>query len=272
LNIDSAAVTNGHVANVRSEVPPLSPIALAGIAFALILGSTILGAVTRAMLPEHHLTGDSKDVIRLATALVATLTALVLALLFAGTRASFEHTSTSVSRLAADISELDQVLEEYGPEALRIRQQLRSEMSPLIDSIWRDDAAAAGRPVPTRRAHNSSALYLVRELQPRTPVQASLQARALQIGTDISQTRLSLFAQPPDSVSRPFMVVLVLWLMFIFTTFSLSSKPNVTLGIVLFFCILSASCAIYLIVELGLPFGGLMQVSNASLRSALAPL
>ena len=76
---------------------------MAGTAFALILGSTILGAIARAKLPEHHLTGDSKDVIRLSTALVATLTALVLALLFAATRTSFERTSASVSRLAADI-------------------------------------------------------------------------------------------------------------------------------------------------------------------------
>ena len=86
-------------------------------AFALILGGTIVGALVRSRLPEHHLTGNSKEVIRLATALVATLTALVLALLFAATRASFEHTSASVSRLATDISELDDVLECTGRRA-----------------------------------------------------------------------------------------------------------------------------------------------------------
>jgi hypothetical protein len=49
----------------------------------------------------------------------------------------------------------------------------------------------------------------------------------------------------------------------------MSSPPNATLGIVLGICILSASAAIYLILELGLPFGGLMQVSNEGLRTAL---
>jgi hypothetical protein len=230
---------------------------MAGSAFALILGGTILGAVVRSRLPEHHLTGDSKEVIRLATALVATLTALVLALLFAATRASFEHTSASVSRLATDISELDDVLEEYGPEGTAIRKQLRNEVGPLIDAMWRDDAIAAGRTVPARPKHNSRALSMLRDLQ---------------ISTDIQQTRLGLLAQPPDSVSTPFMVVLVLWMVFLFTTFSMSAKPNPTLAIVLFVCILSASGAIYLILELGLPFGGLMQVSNDSLREALTPL
>ena len=245
---------------------------MATTAFALILGGTIVGAVVRSKLPEHHLTGDSKEVIRLATALVATLTALVLALLFAATRASFEHTSASVSRLATDISELDDVLEEYGPNGTAIRKQLRNEMGPLMDAIWRDDAIAAGRAVPGRPKHNSTALAMMRDLQPKTPTEVSLHTRALQISSDIQQTRLGLLAQPPDSVSTPFMVVLVLWMIFLFTTFSMSAKPNPTLATVLFVCILSASGAIYLILELGLPFGGLMQVSNESLRDALTPI
>src|SRR5580704_4985585 len=182
---------------------PLNPIVMSASAFALILGGAIAGAVVRSKLPEHHLTGDSKEVIRLSTALVATLTALVLALMFAATRASFEHTAASISRLATDISELDDVLEEYGPEAVPIRKQLREEMGPLIDAMWREDAIAAGRVAPGRAKHNSTALAMVRDLQPRTPGQASLHARALQISTDIQQTRLGLFAQPPDSVSTP---------------------------------------------------------------------
>jgi len=250
----------------------LSPIATAVIAFALIVTCTIAGTVVRAKMPEHHLTGDSKEVIRLATALVATLTGLVLALMFASTRTTFEHTSAAVSRLAVSLTELDEVLEDYGPPGLPIRRTLRTDLQPLIDSIWQDDAVAAGRPPVSRRSHATSALAMIRELQPANPVQASLQARAVQIATDISQTRLVLMSQPPDSVSMPFVTVLVLWLMFIFTTFAMSSKPNITLTVVLCVCILSASGALYLILELGLPFGGVMQVSNAGLREALAPI
>jgi hypothetical protein len=238
----------------------------------LIVVGIVIGTLVRARMPEHHLTGDSKEVIRLATALVATLTGLVLALMFAATRTSFEHTSAAVSRLAVSFTELDEVLEDYGPDALPIRKQLRADQERLIDAIWQDDAIAAGRPPVARRSHATGALSLIRELQAKTPVQASLQARAIQIGTDIAQTRLTLLSQPPDSVSMPFMIVLVLWLMFIFTTFAMSSKPNATLSVVLFVCVLSASGAIYLTLELGLPFGGLMQVSNDGLRAALTPL
>ncbi|WP_395710938.1 hypothetical protein [Reyranella sp.] len=245
---------------------------MATVAFALILAGTIAGTMLRSRLPEPHLTGDSKEVIRLATALVGTLTAVVLALLFAATRTSFEHTSSYVSRLAADITELDEILRDYGPEAAPVRTQLRAEIGPLIDSIWQEQAVKAGRPTSLRTAHDASATYLLRQLQPKNSVQASLQARALAITTDIAQTRLALFAQPPDSVSHPFIIVLVLWLTFIFTTFSMSAKPNPTLTIVLGVCVLSASAAVYLILELGQPFDGLMQVSNDTLRSALRPI
>lgn len=249
----------------------MSPIATATLAFFLILGSAVIGTLVRAKLPEHHLTGDSKEVIRLATALVATLTGLVLALMFAATRTSFENTNTTVSRLAVNLADLDEHLEDYGPETLPIRRQLRADLNVLIDSIWQEDAVAAGRAVP-RRSHGVAALAMIRELQPKTPAQSSIQARLFLISGDITQLRLTLLGQPPDSVSTPFMVVLVLWLMFIFSTFAMSSKPNPTLIVVLGVCILSASGALYLIIELGLPFEGLMPVPTDSLRAALPKL
>ena len=245
---------------------------MAVIAFALILGGTILGSIARARLPEHHTSGDSKEVIRLATALVGTLTAVVLALLFASTRTAFEQTSGYVTRLAIDMTELDDLLAEYGPEAAPLRKQLRAELGPLIDSIWRDDAIEAGRPITGLKTNSETTRYMLRELKPQNAVQESLKAHALQVSLDITQIRVGLIAQPPDSSSRPFMTVVVLWLVFIFTTFSMSAKPNPTLTTVLFICILSASGAIYLVLELGLPFGGLMQVPNHLLRSALPPI
>jgi hypothetical protein len=246
----------------------VSSIAIAATAFALILASALSGAFLRRILPEHHLSGDSKDVIKLATALIGTMAALVLALLFANTRTSFENTSASVSRMTADILELDQLLDQYGPGAKPVREALRADIGPWIDAIWQEDAQARGdKAVP--RPHRESVAYLLRSLAPQNPAQVSIQARALQVSTDLAETRLALFSQPADTISITFIVVLVVWLMFIFGVFSMNSPPNATLGVVLFICILSASTAIYLILELAQPFDGLMQLSNAGLRAAL---
>ena len=244
---------------------------IAGVAFVLILISIGGGLLLRYKLPEDHLSGDSKDVIRLATALIGTMAAVVLALLFASTRSSYETTNGHVARLTAGVLELDTILKEYGgPDSATLRRALRDDVKYMVAAIWRDDAAPTSellRPV----AQDETVLYRLRQLEPKTPVQSSLQARALQIGVDVDQTRLTLFAQPADNLSKPFITVLVLWLCLIFASFSMSSKANVTLVVVLVTCAFTASTAIYLILELGQPFDGLLQISNRGLTSALGP-
>lgn len=244
----------------------LSPISTAMIAFVLITVGALAGMGLRRVLPDHHLSGDSKDVIKLATALVGTMTTLVLALLFASTRQSFEHNSASVSRMTSDLKQLDKVLAEFGPDGVPMRAALRDEIRPMIDSIWKENAA--GRQV-VELPMEKTADYMLRQFSPQGPAQRSLQARALQLANDLSETQASLSSQPTDTTSHPFIFAVVLWLIFIFAVFNMYSQPNVTLTVVMFFCILSASGAIYLILELGLPFGGLMQVDSESLRKAL---
>ena len=197
------------------------------------------------------------------------MSALVLALLFASTRTSFERTSGLVSRLTADITELDRVLKHYGPEAQPVRTALRAEIQPMIDSIWRDEAIARGVKFEDSKTPEEEVLFMLQDLQPANSKQRALQTRAIQVSSDLAQTQLALFAQPTDSISNTFLIVLIIWLMFIFGIFSMSAPPNPTLFVVIAICILSASAAFYLILELGLPFGGLMQLSNEPLRNAL---
>ena len=247
----------------------MSPIQFAALAFACIVASAVGGALLRPRLPEHNLNGDSKDVIKLSIALVATMSALVLALLFASTRTSFERSSGLVSRLTADIAELDRVLKHYGPEADPVRAALRAEIQPMIDSIWREEAVARGVKLDESKAPEEEVLYMLQDLQPANAKQRALHARAIQISADLQQTQIALFAQPTDSISNTFLIVLIVWLMFIFGIFSMSAPANPTMFVVIAICILSASAAFYLILELGLPFGGLMQLSNEPLRNAL---
>jgi hypothetical protein len=241
------------------------------IAFGLILASIVLGLLGRSKLPQEHLSGDSKEVIRLATALIGTMAAVVLALLFASTRTSYEATNGHVSRLTASMIELDHVLQQYGPQGHALRVALRQDLVTMVESIWHDDADVASQARPYAPvAQEVTVLGSLRQMEPANPT--TLQARALSIGTDLEEIRLTLLAQPTDSISGPFVAVLVLWLCFIFASFSMSAKANTTLVVVLVVCAFAASSAIYLILELGQPFHGLMQIPNTALRNALPPL
>ena len=143
----------------------------------------------------------------------------------------------------------------------------------MVDSIWHGNAKPSGKTAPFRSTVQGEAVfYKLQELSPRDAIQRSLQARAMQISTDLAQTRLLLFARPVDAMSTPFLMVLVLWLTLIFASFSVFARPNAMIVVVLFVCVLSASSAIFLILEMGSPFEGLMQISSAPLRNALQPL
>ena len=74
------------------------------------------------------------------------------------------------------------------------------------------------------------------------------------------------------AIPVPFLVILIFWLAIIFASFSLFADNNATTVIVLCIFALSASAAIYLILELSQPFTGLMMISSEPLRNALAPL
>lgn len=89
---------------------------------------------------------------------------------------------------------------------------------------------------------------------------------------DMAGTRLLLFEQPGNPIPMQFLVVLVFWLVILFASFSFFAKPNATIIISLLIFALSASAAIFLIIELSDPFAGLIKISSAPFRQALGPL
>ena len=80
------------------------------------------------------------------------------------------------------------------------------------------------------------------------------------------------YEQATTAVSTPLLVVLVLWLTVIFISFGLFAPFNATAVSSLFVAALSVSGAIFLILEMYTPYEGLIQISNAPLRAALAHL
>jgi len=249
----------------------MSALALSCLIFVLTLGGIFLGALLRRALPEHHLTKGSQEAVRLGVGLIATIAALLLGLLIAAAKSSFDTQSTQVTQITADIILLDNLLAQYGPEAGPIRQQMRSVIGPFADQIWREKQASSA--TPFERNASAEQVYLaVQALSPQNDLQRSLQTRAAQISNDLAQARLLLFAESGNVIPAPFLAILVFWLVVIFASFSLFSALNATVFTCLSLFALSASCAIFLILELSQPFSGLMTISSAPLRHALGPL
>ena len=120
----------------------MSALALSCLIFVLTLGGILVGTLLRRALPEHHLSEDSQDVVRLGVGLIATISALVLGLLIAAAKSSYDTQSTQITQITADIILLDNLLAQYGPEANPIPQRMRSVVGPFADQIWREKQAS----------------------------------------------------------------------------------------------------------------------------------
>src|SRR5215468_3034950 len=111
----------------------MSPMAISWIVFGVIFGGALLGMTLRRLLPEHHLSQDSKDVVKLGMGLIGTIAALVLGLLVASAKSSFDTQRNGLAQLSANAVLLDRILAHYGPETKECREQLRDTVAAMID-------------------------------------------------------------------------------------------------------------------------------------------
>jgi hypothetical protein len=116
----------------------VTPIALSLLTFALALVGILVGSFMQRVLPEGHLSSDSKEVVKLSMGVVGTLTALVLGLLIASAKSSYDARESEVKQLTAYVILLDTLLAQYGEEAQPARASLRQAVPAVADRIWRE--------------------------------------------------------------------------------------------------------------------------------------
>jgi hypothetical protein len=135
----------------------------------------------------------------------------------------------------------------------------------MVRQMWSADGATKAP-----NAHAGDALYVaLQNLSPRDDMQRALKTPALTLAVEIGQLRTLLHAQSVASVSRPLLVMVVLWLVVIFLSFSVLAPPNATALLAMLVSALAVAGAIFLILEMDRPFSGLVQVSSEPLTSAL---
>jgi len=251
----------------------VSPIAISLLAFALALAGTLLGSILQRMLPEGHLSSDSKEVVKLSMGVVATLAALVLGLLVASAKSTYDARESEINQLTAYVILLDNLLAKYGEEAEPARASLRQAIPPVVDRIWREGQSVSLQSTPFKTLAEGETVYKrIQELQPSNEMQRGLQARIIQVTNDLMQARFLLFSHLGSSLPVPFLAVLLLWMIILFAGFSLMAPANATTLAALVICAVSVSAAIFLILELDQPFSGLMVISSEPLRNALPAL
>lgn len=249
----------------------MHPTAIGLVVLLCTFGGVLGGMQMRSLLPDQHLTGDTRDTIKLGIGLVATVTALVLGLLTASAKSTFDALDATVKHTAAGLLSLDRTLARYGPEAAEIRRQLKQSVTRRVEAVWQRGHSGKGAYDPAGSMREIEQISTeIHRLAPGTDEQRVLKTRAVANAESLLDARWIVVAGLSAPVPFAFLAVLILWLTVTFTTFGMLAPRSRTMLLVLFVCSLSVSGAIFLVLEMTSPFDGLISVSSAPMEYALS--
>ena len=236
-------------------------IIVAVILLAGLVGVMLVGARLRRLVPAEHLSTDSKDAIKLALGLVATMTAILLGLLVSSAKNSFDTTRSEVMQMSAKIALLDRILALYGPQTADARRALRDSVAEGVHRTWPANGDRPASLDPNEQM--GDAVYAaISRLAPENETQRALKAEAATLMVQLAELRSLVQAQAVSSVSKPLLVALVIWLVVIFLGFTLLAPANTTSTLALFAGAVSVACAVFVILELDYPFAGVVRIPS----------
>ena len=196
------------------------------------------------------------------------MSALVLGLLVSSTKASYDSARNGVIQMAAKVAFLDRVLAGYGPEAAEARSRFHDAVREAVHQMWPGEAGRPAHLAPNIEVGNVF-YFAVQHLSPNDDTQRKVKELATTLATDLGQLRSLLVAQSVPSVSVPILIILLSWLVIIFLGFSVLAPSNPTALIALLLSAFAVSGAIFLILELDQPFGGVIGISCEPMTNAL---
>lgn len=246
---------------------------LALVAFGCICGGIVVGLGVQRALPDHHLGADARDVVKLVSGLLATLSALVLGLLIASAKGTYDHVKDGLNQRAARILMADQVLTRYGPEATKAREHLRTSFAAHVDQLFPAEGHATN--ASSHLAERSALEEIQVELDALVPAndrQRAMLVRMRQLIYEVAQSRWLAYEEASNATPPALLAVLIVWLSIMFGAFALLAPRNPTVIGALLFGAVSVATALFLIEEMNRPLDGVIAVSGEPMRKALAIL
>lgn len=244
-----------------------------GVAACVFLGG-LCGLFLHGFLPESHRTKETQDVVRLGIGMLSILASLVLGLLIATAKQSYDTTDQELRRYCAELLLLNETLRDYGVDAAVPRNLLRQHTDRVLLDIWPREAARRNDP-PVRIEDRRASVLLehvretIRALSPVDAGQKWLQDQALQISSSLLQQRLLLIEQEGATVQPIILLILVSWVSFIFASFGMNAPRNATVIGAFLVCSLAIGGSVFLILEMDNPLSGVMKISSAPMEKAL---
>lgn len=253
-----------------SAYEPMNSTTVALTSLACIFGSTIVGVSVRRFLPEHHLSSESKEAVKLGAGMISMMSALVLGLLVSSAKNNFDSTTAAITQSGARVIVLDRLLMQYGPETQELRVHLRQNLAATIELLWPEEGPTESALNQYERAKALDRLLVkLRELHPQSDAQRAIQSQALQLSNEMLMTRWVQIEQAQTTLPGVFVVILLFWLTMLYLCFGLLAPRNATVITAMLIATVAVATAMFLIFEMSRPMAGIIKVPSGPMRKAL---
>lgn len=250
----------------------MSPLFVALIVTLVMMAGASGAGFLRKHLPSHHFDDKTQDVVKLGLGFLATLSALVMGLVVSSSKASYDTRAEMVHTSAALIIQLDGDLRRIGPAADPVRQLVQQAVAATMQQLWGADGVAKGVPGDANKRLVGQLERMLFELPVTNEMQREAQAKALKAVGELARINAVAFTQQGSEVMVPLLVVVTCWMMLTILGWNLFAPSNHMVTAVNVVCSLSVASAIFLILEMDQPFGGIVRVSDLPMRAALLKL
>jgi hypothetical protein len=246
----------------------MNSVVVSSVVFVSVFAAALAGMASRRALPEEHLGTDGKEVVRLSTALISTMAAMVLGMLISSAKSSYDARKNDVAEMASEVVNIDRLLGKYGPETAEIRAEFRQNVEFGLYRIWPKEASLHAELRPGDRGE-----ILAGELEQLTPKndrQASIKTQVMSLVITTRQNQWLLYLKSEQTaIPLVLLVVLVSWMVAIFASFGLYAPANATVIVALALSAVAVSAAIFIMLEMYTPFSGVLRISPEPVLEAL---
>jgi Protein of unknown function (DUF4239) len=228
--------------------------------FFCLVAASVGALLISEKLHDRHRDDDTQNVIRLAANMFVVTTSLVLGLMLNSAKNTFEAVDHNVHVFATDLVLLDRSLRNYGPEATDVRNQLAKYLRQAVAGTW----PAQGAPVLDDRAAErllDEVRVALLAIRPSDPVRFELWREAHTNLQNVVKGRWILIEQSEGTIPTALLVVVVAWAMLIFGSIGYRAPRNAIVMMTFVVAAFLLSAAVYLILDMGRPFSGPIQIS-----------
>jgi hypothetical protein len=242
-----------------------------GVAIFVLLSTVALSALyLHQRLSDHQLTKETQDAVKVGVGMIVILTALLLGLLIASVKGTFDTAGRDLKHFSTQIVLLDRTLRAYGSQGDSARTLIRQYVEQALAGTWPSDNAPEVRDDPRAEQLIYQLQNAVLSLAPESPQQRALSDEMKGEVRRLIELRWTLIEEGATSLNVPLVTVLVIWLTLVFASFGYNAPRNPLVVITFTLCAASIGGALFLIIQMDRPFEGLIKVSPAPLQNALA--